>query len=95
MNKVRLIIQREYITRVRNKRFILTTFLIPIVFVIFIAGSVYFANSSKEEIKIAIINDPGFLKPNLKSESGNVVFSFPKNIDSLNYAKNKLPCSIR
>ena len=94
MNKVRLIIQREYITRVRNKRFILTTFLIPIVFVIFIAGSVYFANSSKEEIKIAIINDPGFLKPNLKSESGNVVFSFPKNIDSLNYAKNKFDAAL-
>lgn len=89
MNKVGLIIRREYITRVSNKRFILTTFLIPLVFVIFIAGSVYFANSSKEEISIAIVNDPGFLKSNLKSDKGNVVFSFDNNIDSLNYKKKK------
>lgn len=94
MNKVGLIIKREYITRVRNKRFILTTFLIPIVFVLFIAGSVYFANSSKEEIKIAIINDPGFLKSNLKSESGNVVFAFPENIDSTNYEKKNFDAAL-
>lgn len=94
MNKVGLIIKREYITRVRNKRFILTTFLIPIVFMIFIAGSAYFANSSREELKIAIVNDPGFLKPNLKSEAGNVVFSFEENIDSINYSKNNLDAAL-
>jgi len=94
MNKVGLIIKREYITRVRNKRFILTTFLIPIVFIIFIAGSAYFANSSREELKIAIVNDPGFLKPNLKSEPGNIVFSFQENIDSNNYSKNNLDAAL-
>ncbi len=94
MNKVGLIIKREYITRVSNKRFILTTFLIPIVFILFIAGSVYFANSSKEEIKVAVINDPGFLQPNLKSEPGFVVFSFPEKIDSNNYAENKLDAAL-
>jgi ABC-2 type transport system permease protein len=85
MNKIGLIIKREYITRVSNKRFILTTFLIPLVFVLFIAGSVYFANSSKEEIKVAIFNAPEFLKSNLKSDQGNVVFSFSNDIDSTNY----------
>lgn len=94
MNKVGLIIKREYFTRVRNRRFILTTFLIPIVFVLFIAGSVYFANSSKEEIKIAIINDPGFLNSNLKSESGNVVFAFPENVDSTNYEKKNYDAAL-
>lgn len=85
MNKIGLIIKREYITRVSNKRFILTTFLIPLVFVLFIAGSVYFANSSKEEIKVALFNAPEFLKSNLKSDQGNVVFSFSNDIDSTNY----------
>ena len=88
MNKVGLIIQREYITRVSNKRFLLTTFLIPVIFILFIGGSAYFANTSKKEIRIAIVNDPGFLEQHIKSEKGNVVFDFTKEADSINY-KNK------
>lgn len=90
MHKVGLIIKREYTTRVSNKRFILTTFLIPVVFILFIAGSVYFATSSKEQLTVAVANDPGFLKYNLKSDSGNVTFSFAKNVDSLNYKSKKI-----
>jgi len=89
MNKVSLIIKREYITRVRNKRFLLVTFLMPIIFIGFIAGSVYFAASGKEETTIAIVNDPGFLKENLNSDSGNVVFAFPEGADSVNYKDKK------
>jgi len=89
MNKVLLIITREYTTRVKNKRFLLVTFLMPIIFIGFIAGSVYFAASGKEETTIAIVNDPGFLKENLNSDSGNVVFAFPKGADSSNYTDKK------
>ena len=89
MNKVSLIIKREYITRVRNKRFLLVTFLMPIIFIGFIAGSVYFATSGQEETTIAIVNDPGFLKENLNSDSGNVVFAFPEGADSTNYKDKK------
>lgn len=85
MNKVGLIIQREYITRVSNKRFLLTTFLIPVIFILFIAGSAYFANTSTKETRIAVINDPGFLEQNMKSEEGRVVFAFNQDTDSLNY----------
>jgi ABC-2 type transport system permease protein len=55
MNKVLLIIKREYITRVSNKRFLLMTFLMPLIFVAFIAGSAYFAATSREELSIAVI----------------------------------------
>ena len=89
MNKVSLIIKREYITRVRNKRFLLVTFLMPIIFIGFIAGSVYFAASGQEETTIAIVNDPGFLKENLNSDPGNVVFAFPEGTDSVNYKDKK------
>ncbi len=89
MNKVLLIISREYTTRVKNKRFLLVTFLMPIIFIGFISGSVYFAASGKEETTIAIVNDPGFLKENLNSDSGNVVFAFPEGADSTNYANMK------
>ena len=90
MHKVGLIIKREYTTRVSNKRFILTTFLIPVVFILFIAGSVYFATSSKEQLTVAVVNDPGFLQSNLKSDTGNVTFSFAEDVDSLNYKAKKI-----
>jgi ABC-2 type transport system permease protein len=85
MNKVLLIIQREYITRVKNKRFLLMTFLMPVIFIVFIGGSAYFAATSRETTNIAVVNDPGFLQEHLKSDSERVVFSFPEGIDSLNY----------
>jgi ABC-2 type transport system permease protein len=88
MNKVLLIIKREYITRVSNKRFLLMTFLMPLVFVAFIAGSAYFAATSREEISVAVIDGPEFLQQNLKSDSGSVLFAFPEGVDSVNY-KNK------
>jgi ABC-2 type transport system permease protein len=61
----------------------------PIIFIGFIAGSVYFAASGKEETTIAIVNDPGFLKENLNNDSGNVVFVFPEGADSINYKDKK------
>lgn len=90
MNKVSLIISREYITRVRNKRFLLTTFLIPLIFILFIAGSAYFANTSKKELRIAMVNDPGFLEQHMKSEAGSVVFDFNTTADSTNYKEKQI-----
>ena len=85
MNKVSLIIQREYITRVSNKRFLLMTILMPLVFIVFIFGSAYFAATIREETKIAVANDPGFLEGNLVSEKGDLQFEFTHNVDSNNY----------
>ncbi len=89
MNKVLLIIKREYITRVSNKRFLLMTFLMPLIFVAFIAGSAYFAATSREELSIAVIDEPAFLTQNLKSDSGSVVFAYPEGVDSVNYKDKK------
>ena len=89
MNKVLLIIKREYITRVSNKRFLLMTFLMPLIFVAFIAGSAYFAATSREELSIAVIDEPPFISQNLKSDSGSVVFAFPEGVDSVNYKDKK------
>lgn len=76
MNKIVLIIQREYITRVSNKRFLLMTILMPLIFVGFISGSAYFAASSQEETRIGVVNAPDFLRDNIKNDTGNVVFTF-------------------
>ena len=88
MNKIFLIIKREYITRVRNKTFLLSTFLLPIVMILFIFGSAFFAISSKEKLKkIAVVNDPGYFKQNLSSDSAHLNFVFTSNIDSSNFRK--------
>lgn len=46
MNKILIIIQREYLTRVRNKTFLLSTFLLPLVMLLFIFGSAYLGAKS-------------------------------------------------
>lgn len=89
MNKVWLILKREYVTRVKNKTFLLSTFLLPIVMILFIFGSAFFAITSKEKLKkIAVVNDPGYFKNNLNSDSSKLLFDFTSGIDSSNF-KNK------
>ncbi len=86
MNKIFLIIKREYVTRVRNKTFLLSTFLLPIAMMLFIFGSAFFAASSKEKLKkIAVVNDPGYFKNNLKTDTTRLSFSFVTGVDSNNY----------
>ena len=82
MNKIWLIIKREYLTRVRNKTFPLSTFLFPIVIVAFIIGSTFLALKSRNKVKIAVVNDPGYLQKNLKSDSSSVIFEYPTDVNS-------------
>lgn len=85
MGKINIIIEREYLTRVRNKTFILSTFLLPIMMILFIFGSVFFAVQSVDMQRIAVINDPGYFEKYLRSDSSNVVFEFAPGVDSSNY----------
>ena len=85
MNKIWLVIKREYLTRVRNKTFLLSTFLLPIVIVAFIIGSTWLAIKTKSKVKIAVVNDPGFLQKNLQSDSSSVIFEYPADVNSSNY----------
>jgi ABC-2 type transport system permease protein len=87
MSKVGLIIKREYVTRVRNKTFLLSTFLLPIMMMLFIFGSTFFAaKSGEKQKKIAVINDPGFIRNNLKTDSAKVIFSFDATANDTNFA---------
>jgi ABC-2 type transport system permease protein len=81
MSKIGIIIKREYITRVRNKTFILSTLLTPILIFGVIGLATYFAAGSKEDVRIAIKDDAGLFKGQLKSNK-SMAFSF---IDSLGY----------
>ena len=54
MNKILLIIQREYLTRVRKKTFIISTILFPLLYLGLIFGSTYLGVKSKSRLKVAV-----------------------------------------
>ena len=68
MRKIFVIIQREYISRVRNKTFLLSTFLFPLFLVAVFAGSAYLTKESIQEYKIAVKDPTGRYQSLLKNE---------------------------
>ncbi|MFT4663330.1 MAG: ABC-2 type transport system permease protein [Polaribacter sp.] len=74
MNKLWLIIQREYLTRVKKRSFIIATLLTPIAFALFfMVVGLIFAYDSGESLRVVFI-DPGQImkeEANLKSEDDN------------------------
>lgn len=59
MNKLWLIIQREYLTRVKKRSFLLTTLLVPFALVLFIVIVALIFSYSSNQRKIAVVNDSG------------------------------------
>ena len=59
MKKILIIIQREYITRVRKRAFIVTTLLAPLGFFAFILFSVLISGYSSSNKHVAIVDDSG------------------------------------
>ena len=84
MNKIAIIIRREYLTRVKRRAFIVSTFLFPIFILLFIVGSVLIAVKSKEVLKIAVPND-NFFKSSLKSDSSSVIFQVDSTANQTNF----------
>ncbi len=84
MSKILLIIQREYLTRVRNKTFILSTILTPLLFVGMITAVTVISVKNVDKEKIAVIDNSGFFKDNLENAKA-ITFEFPTGIDSTNY----------
>lgn len=87
MNKLSLIIQREYITRVRNKSFLLTTFLAPLGFLVFfLAVGLIFSNKTDKVYKVAIKNESG-VDIKIPESTERVAFSYSN--DALDLLKSK------
>ena len=84
MHKVWLIIKREYLTRVRNRTFILSTILLPLFFIGFIAASAYFSIRSIDNETIAVKDENGLFKANFKS--GDLIkYEFPPDVNGINF----------
>ena len=77
MSKIWLIIKREYLTRVKNKTFLLSTFLLPLIFIVFIFGPSYLSFKGKQKDKIAVFDESGIFKNKLTAnEDKTITFTF-------------------
>lgn len=87
MNKTWLIIKREYLSRVRKKSFLWTTFLTPLLFIGMIAAIVVITVKGTKEEKIAVGESNGLLKQFLTNE-GSIKFDFVPNADTALLSKD-------
>src|SRR6185436_18583880 len=87
MNKIWLVMKREYVTRVRNKTFLLSTILLPLVMVLFIAGAIFFAATPEGKKKIAVEDRTGELEKFLKSDTSKMAFFFNSGADTSNFVQ--------
>jgi len=78
MSNLKLIIQREFIARVRNKTFVVMTFLSPLIFVGMIALIGWLSTMNNDEVRIIGIFDA--------SGSFAMDFKDSKNIKYINYS---------
>ncbi|WP_298515593.1 ABC transporter permease [uncultured Kordia sp.] len=94
MNHLPLIIKREYLTKVRNKSFILMTFLSPLIFIGLITLIVYLTqlNNNKQRT-ISILDETGKISQVFQAEANdkdaNTKYIFLKGI-SLEEAKKQV-----
>ncbi len=84
MNKIWLVIKREYLTRVKNKTFILSTILLPLFFIGFIVASTYFGIKSVEHQKIAVDDNNGIFKSSFRSDNV-ITYEFPTGVNAGNF----------
>lgn len=78
MQKILLIIQREYLSRVKKKSFVLMTLLVPVLFMGMIALVAYLTvkgNEMGDEKKVLVVDETNTFRNDLASK-GNVIYSF-------------------
>ena len=80
MNKISVIIKREYVTRVRKKSFIIMTVLAPVLMAaLFIVPALVMTNQDKQLKKIAVIEDKTDLFQNVIPDTKDAKFVYLKN----------------
>tara|TARA_B100001059_G_scaffold141592_1_gene141610 strand:+ start:149 stop:1456 length:1308 start_codon:yes stop_codon:yes gene_type:complete len=81
MNHTRLIIAREYLTQVKNKKFLLITLLIPFLFVGLGLFLSFLSNTNSDSTKnITVVDNSGIFENSLLS-SQTIIFSFLEDLD--------------
>lgn len=83
MNHLSLIIQREYLTKVRNKSFIIMTFLTPLIMVALIALVAYLTSLNNEKVREVVVIDQSGLFDKHFTDKDNLAFSYLETDDLL------------
>jgi ABC-2 type transport system permease protein len=100
MNKIFLIIQREYLVRVRNKTFILMTFLSPLLFAALFILPIVLATTGTSEKVISVLDENNLFFDKLKgnkqiifekSQTNNLENARKQFVDSKKYALLYIP----
>jgi len=84
MKKIKLIIAREYLTRVRKKSFVVMTILGPVLMAALFIVPAWLAMNNDDETNILVIDD-SFLFTERMTDTETIHFHFPK--DGLDSAK--------
>ena len=81
MNKIMLVLEREFLTRVRKKSFIIMTILTPILFAaLMIVPAVIATLEDKNERHIAVIDDAGIFEGTIP-ETEYLKFTFLHDVE--------------
>ena len=89
MNHLPLIIKREYLTKVKNKSFIVMTFLSPMIMIALIAVVAYLSQINNNKARtISILDETGLVSDVFKNTE-NTTYSILSNI-SLDEAKKQV-----
>ncbi len=78
MNKILLIIQREYLTRVRKRSFLIMTLLGPVLMAAMIIMPVYLSEVTEgKEVKVAVLDETGWFYQKFKDQD-KIKFEYVK-----------------
>lgn len=89
MNKISVIIKREYVTRVRKKSFIIMTLLAPLLMaLIFIIPALVMTNEDKDFKKIAVVEDGPSLYKDVIPDTKDVDYIYLENTNVEELKKN-------
>ncbi len=77
MNKISLIISREYLSRVRKKSFLITTLVVPLVIIVFYAAIIAISmQGSTEKQHIAVLDEANLFNGKIDSSNKTLAFTF-------------------
>lgn len=76
MNHLRLIIKREYLNKVRNKSFIVMTFLTPVIFVGIFTLVAYLSSLNDSDVRTISVLDESGIFHNQFQNSENITYNF-------------------
>ena len=85
MNKIWIILEREYLQRVKKKSFILSTILTPLIFPLFIAITVFVLSTEESEERIILLLDQNNIIEDSLEFQNNVLIKSYKEISDIQY----------